>query len=219
MNITQVYLTPDHASTVDRQLLVKYQSETSYIQLFIEKCLREHKRDVGAFNRLVFSEGGDERKDFSVVGNNAMPISIKKTYEELKPSSTDHDAHNYYVSKFDEGFKKFDSHFRTNFAETLGPLIADQFRSAFVYEYEISRRSVGKTTVAVVGRYSRTRYQLLIRRLYKGEPQKETCVHECSPDFFLVRLRLRKAVISEDHIRVLDKLGKETLSFKTGDFI
>ncbi len=63
MNITQVYLTTDY-DTSDNEERARYQNETTYIQLFVEECLRNNRVDLGAFNRLVFSEGGESYGDF-----------------------------------------------------------------------------------------------------------------------------------------------------------
>ncbi len=167
MNITQVYLTPNYDDT-EVQFRYGYQIKTNYIQLFLEECLRKNKFDLGAFNRLVFSEGGDISRDFNVVGNNALPVAIEKTYSALDSFKTDREAHNYFVSKFLEGFNKLDTHFSTSLASYLKPLIEEKFKNELLYEKKMASKRIDHFRIVVMGRYTMNSFKLIIN-VFEGK--------------------------------------------------
>jgi hypothetical protein len=219
MNITQVYLTPDYDTTQDRDLIGRYQNETTYIQLFIEECLRKNKVDLGAFNRLIFSEGGDLSEDFKVVGNNALPVAIEKTYSELLKFKTELEFHNYFVRKFLEGFDKLDKHYKSSFKKYLKPLIADKFNGNLQYDKKIATKRIEGYRLQVIGRYTRAKFTLNVLVFNKNKMVNSKAIFECEPDMFIVKYHAYKVVVDESSIVVLNKIREKTLEHKVEEFI
>jgi hypothetical protein len=219
MNITQVYLTPDYDTTEDRKYLSQYQNETTYIQLFIEECLRKNKVDMGAFNRLVFSEGGDPDRDFNVVGNNALPVAISKTYSELEALKCEREIHDYYIRKFLEGFYKFDKHYKSSFVSYLNPLLAVKYEGNLNYEKQMASNRVGGYRIQVVGRYERRKYKLLANVYGKKELLKSVPIFECNPDMFIVKYEAHKVDINDHSIVVTNKIRGKTLEREIAEII
>ena len=218
MNITQVYLTPDYDDT-DVKVRYGYQVQTNYIQLFIEDCLRKNKLDLGAFNRLIFSEGGDETKDFDIVGNNALPIAITETYEELDSLNTDREVNNYYVRKFLEGFSKFDVHFSTYFVPLLEPLIVDKYKNDLFYEKKMTSKRLEGFRLQAIGRYSKETFKLIINIYEKKILVNSHVAYESEPDMFTVKYDVHKVEITDTVIIVINKICEQTLVLKIADII
>ena len=218
MNITQVYLTPDY-DTSDNVERVKYQNETTYIQLFVEECLRNNKVDLGAFNRLVFSEGGDSSKDFNVVGNNALPVAISNTRSELDVLKEERDFHNYYIRKYLEGFKKLDEHYKSTFVSYLEPLLAEKYQSNLSYETQMAAKRIDGHRIQVVGRYDRKSFKLLVNVYAKKELLKSVPIFECEPDMFIVKYDAYKVEINDLNIVVINKIREKTLELEIAEII
>lgn len=218
MNITQVYLTPSYEDT-DVEVRYGYQVQTNYIQLFLEDCLRKNKVDLGAFNRLVFSEGGDESRDFNIVGNNALPVAIEKTYSALDSLKTDRESHDYFVSKFLEGFRKLDAHFTTSLTPYLMPLIEDKYKNDLFYEKKMASKRVGQLRFVAVGRYTKDSFKLIIN-IFEGKILiKSHIVYESEPDMFTVKYDVYKVVITDVVISVINKTREKTLELKIAEII
>ena len=218
MNITQVYLTPDY-DTSDNKERVRYQNETTYIQLFVEECLRKNKVDLGAFNRLVFSEGGDSARDFNVVGNNALPVAISNTRGELDSLESEQDFHDYYIRKLLEGFSKFDEHYKSSFFSYLKPLISAKYESGLNYEQQMASKRIEAHRIQVVGRYDRKSFKLLVNVYAKKELLKSIPIFECEPDMFVVKYEAYKVEINDESIVVINKVRENTLERDIAEFI
>ena len=218
MNITQFYLTLnyDTSKIEDR---AEYQNGTTYIQLFIEECLRKDKVDLGAFNRLVFSEGGDPSKDFAIVGNNALPVAISDTWGKLRSVSSDREAHNYYVGKLLEGFKKFDSHFKSSYVAYLEPLLDAKYESELHFEQKMAAKRIGIDRIQVVGRYYRTSFKLLVNIFSKRDLVRSEVIFECEPNLFAVKYDAHKVEITDSQIHVKNKIHEVTLKQNIEEFI
>lgn len=219
MNITQVYLTPDYDTTEDRKYLSQYQNETTYIQLFIEECLRKYKIDLGAFNRLVFSEGGDSDRDFNVVGNNALPVAISKTYSEIEALKSEREIHDYYVRKFLEGFYKFDRYYKSSFVSYLKPILVEKYESNLNFERQMASKRIDGHRIQVVGRYERKTFQLLANVYGKKELLKSVPIFECKPDMFIVKYEANKVDINDHSIVVTNKIREKTLEIEIAEII
>lgn len=218
MNITQVYLTPDY-DTSDNSFRVKYQNDTTYIQLYVEECLRKNKVDIGAFNRLVFSEGGDSKEDFIIVGNNALPVAIDESYDELSTLKSDLEFHNYYVRKFLDGFSKFDAHYESKFKDYLEPLIKDKYKDSLHFDKKMATKRVGHLRLQVVGRFTREKFTLNVFVFNKKEMIKSQVIFECEPDMFIVKFDAYKVEIDDDKVRVINKVDEITLERDLAEFI
>ena len=218
MNITQVYLTLDY-DTSENMKRSSYQNETTYIQLFVEECMRKNKVDLGAFNRLVFSEGGDPSEDFVVVGNNALPVVISDTLEELDELKTNREFHDYYTRKFIEGFQKFDSHYKSSFVSYLRPLLNAKYEKNLYFEKKMAAKRIGSFRIQAVGRYERTSFKLLVNVYHKNELIKSEVVFECEPDMFIVKFEAYKVEITEETISVINKVREITLEREIAEFI
>lgn len=210
MNITQVYLTPDYDTSKNEER-VKYQNETTYIQLFVEECLRKNKVELGKFNRLVFSEGGDSSKDFNVVGNNALPVAISDTRSEIDSLESERDFHNYYIRKLMEGFTKIDAHFKSTFVSYLEPLLAANYKSDLSYEKQMATKRIDRRRVQVIGRYDRKSFKLLVNIYAKKELLKSEAIFECVPDMFIVKYDAYKVEINDQSIVVINRNREKTL--------
>jgi hypothetical protein len=218
MNITQVYLTPNYDDT-EVQVRYGYQIQTNYIQLFLEECLRKNKLDLGAFNRLVFNEGGDASRDFNVVGNNALPVAIEKTYSALESLKTDREIHDYFVSKYLEGFNKLDAHFSSTLALYLEPLIKDKFKNDLRYEKKMASKRVNNLRIVVVGRYTTNSFKLIINVFEGKKIIKSRVAYESEPDMFTVRYDVYKVEITDTEIIVINKIREQTLELKVAEII
>lgn len=218
MNITQVYLTPDY-DTSDNEERVRYQNETTYIQLFVEECLRKNKVDLGAFNRLVFSEGGDSARDFTVIGNNALPVAISNTRGELDKLESERDFHDYYISKLLEGFNKFDEHYKSSLVSYLKPLISAKYESSLNYEKQMASKRIDGHRIQVMGSYDRKSFKLLVNVYAKKALLKSIPIFECEPDMFIVKYNAHKVEINDKSIVVINKVREKTLERKIAEFI
>lgn len=218
MNITQVYLTPDYAST-DVNVRYSYQIQTNYIQLFIEECLRKNKVDLGAFNRLVFEEGGDTARDFTIVGNSALPVSIEETYSELEALGSDREAHNYFVRKYLEGFRKLDDHYSSTFEAYLEPLINTKYEDDLFYEKKMAGKRTDGLHFQVMGRYSRSTFKLIVNVYEKKNLVKSIPIYDSEPDMFTVKYDVHKVEVTDTVITVINKLREITLELKIAKII
>jgi len=218
MNITQVYLTTDY-DTSDNEERARYQNETTYIQLFVEECLRKNKVVLGAFNRLVFSEGGDSTRDFNVVGNNALPVAISDTRGELYTLESERDFHDYYIRKLLEGFQKFDEHFKSTFVSNLKPLISAKYEGGLNYEKQMASKPIDGQRIQVVGSYDRKSFKLLVNVYTKKELLKSIPIFECEPDMFIVKYEAHKVEINDKSIVVINKVREKTLEREIAEFI
>ena len=218
MNISQIYLTLDYDSSVNDERY-KYQIETTYIQLFVEQCFRKNKIDLGAFNRLVFSEGGDASRDFNVVGNNALPVATSATHRKRKDLITERNFHDYYIGKLIEGFDKFDSHFKSNFVEYLKPLLDVQFNDTLSFEKKLASKSVNGLKLQVISKFQRLSFQIIVHVYCKKELIKSETIFECEPDMFIVKYDAYKVEIDNVKIKVTNKIGEDTLKVKVASFI
>ena len=218
MNITQIYLTLDY-DTSENMKRSRYQNETTYIQLFVEECMRKNKVDLGAFNRLVFSEGGDLSKDFEVLGNNALPVAISDTLEELDALKTDREFHDYYIRKLIEGFQKLDSHYKSSFVVHLKPLLDAKYENDLYFEKKMAAKRIGGFRFQVVGRYKRTSFKLMVNVFHKNDLAKSEVIFECEPDMFVVKFEAYKVEITEENISVINKVLETTLERKVAEFI
>ena len=218
MNITQVYLTLAD-ETKERLFVAKYQNQTTYIQLFIEECLRKNKFNIGAFNRLVFEEGGDECDDFKIVGNNALPVSIEQTYHELDSLLTSRGFHNYFVRKYLEGFRRFDSHFKTTFESYLSPLLDEKYNNELCYEKKMATKRLKNYRLQAIGSYSKDTFKLILNVYEKNKLINSQTVFECEPDMFIVKYDLHKIEISDSVVSVFNKVREKTLEINVSEMI
>lgn len=215
MNITQVYLTLDY-DTSDQDKRVEYQIGNTYIQLFIEECLRKNKHDFGAFNRLVFSEGGDVAGDFHIVGNSAFDVAVDDTYSKLETLKTNREIHNYYISKFLEGFKKLDSHFKSSFVEYLTPLLEEKYKKELYYEKKIASKVIKGHKVQVDSRYEREFFKLFVNIYHKKQLVKSEIIFQCEPDMFITKYEVNKVFIEEEKITILNKIRETSIEYDLG---
>lgn len=218
MNITQVYLTPA-AELEDGLFRVKYQNQTTYLQLFIEECLRKNKLSLGKFNRIVFEEGGNGSNDFRVVGNNALPVSLEKSYEELEFHKSDREVHDYFVRKYLEGFRKFDDYYSTSLVKYLAPLLKEKYKDDLFYEKKMAAKRLGVLGLQAVGRYSKESFKLIIKSFEKNLLTKSKVVFECEPDMFIVKYAAYKVVITDTSISIINKICDKTLELQIEEVI
>jgi len=219
MNITQVYLTVVDKNDRPRDFISEYQNQTTYLQLFFEECLRKHKNDVGAFNRLVFEEGGCSSEDFQVVGNNALPVSIGYTYEELSSLDSNRSIHEYFVRKFLEGFKRFDDHFSTSYVDLLEPLIKEKYQDELYFEKKMATKRIGNLRLQAVGRFSSNSFDLIIKVFDGRSLIKSKVIYQCEPDMFIVRFHAYKVDITEELVSIISKVDEKTLELNIADII
>ena len=218
MNITQVYLTPAYENT-DVNVRFSYQIQTNYIQLYIEECLRKYKVNLGAFNRLVFSEGGDTTSDFTIIGNNALPIAVNNTYSELETLNSDREIHNYFVRKFLEGFRKLDDHYSCAFVSYLEPLLITKYDDNLFYEKNMAGRRLEEFRLQIVGRYSRDTFKLIVSVFEKSGLVSSRAIYECEPDMFIVKYDVHKVEITDKTIFVTNKIREVTMELEIEEII
>ncbi|MBT6273710.1 MAG: hypothetical protein HOI95_06215 [Chromatiales bacterium] len=217
MNIKHIQLTPDARST-DFVFQMKYEVQTTYIKLFLEACLKRHKVDLGAFNKLVFCEGGDPAEEFQVLANDTLQVALQETFSKLESLQSDQEHHDYFVDKVLEGLRRFDSRFDSSLAQHLEPKMRRHFRGGLFFDRKFARKQISGCRLEVVGRYTRTDFTLSINSHTEGAQPRSTAVYRVLPEEYTVNFDIHRVQINNKSIRVLSKASVTTLECDTGDF-
>ncbi|HDS1074489.1 TPA: hypothetical protein QDZ65_001499 [Stenotrophomonas maltophilia] len=213
MKVTAVYIDLEYYS-YSIPLRVRYQLASNYLSLFISDWMKGRGLDLGPFNRLVFVEGS--KVDMQVMGDRALAVRISEPacasgapFAPERETTSTVDIHNYFVSKYLEGFNKVDAYFGVSLSKPLAEAIMVHFSNGYTYETAIAGRGARDGKLRLFHRYATDRYQLVAVEA-DGEADglaAEYTLMELIPDPFKVSYHISNIVIEGRRISIANKTG------------
>lgn len=211
MKVTGAYIQINHLHPMP--LTSQYQLDSNYLSLFISDWICALKLDLGFFNRFSFTEGG--ANDLKVVGDRAFGVALSETacssegpYGENKDKIPPHMMHEYFKSKYMEGFSKVDKHFSLTISEQLHCAIDEYFDESLTYEKKIRSLRTENGTIHLFHRYTTDRYKLIAKESI-GRPgviTREIALLEMIPDPFLVYYEIHQISVEGRFVRITGRI-------------
>lgn len=190
-----------------------YQMKSNYLTLALSECIAALRLNLGQFNRIIFEEGSGE--DFKVVGNRAYVVKLVPEFSGLTMLSDARASHEYFVRKYEEGFRRLDEFFKIETWCVMKARLATAFSRDLIYERVMRNISLHGQSFLIVQRYSSDKFELVLRKDNREAEigQCECILLECDPDPFIVDYDVRCFDVTAGQIHVFDRAGKTTLEY------
>lgn len=205
MRITQVYIDLEYYKYSNARR-VEYQLSSNYLTLHISEWLKSCGLDLGKFNRFIFEEGATE--DMQVSGDRAFVVGLT---EGVGPSLGGQEAaysgnHDYFVSKYLEGFRRIDTHFGLSLSPRL-ECVLDVFSGGrYVYEKSAGRFKSDLGRLDLLHRYWPDRYELVVQiASIRGGAPEERVLLSLIPDPFKVHYHVAKIEVEGRRVTITNR--------------
>lgn len=213
MRLKQVYITLDKYK-YEPLVQTEYQYFSNYLSLFISDWVFSKKMDLGLFNRIVFREN-DFENDLRIVGNKAFRVSLIPEFSNLQAFDSELNVHNYFISKYEEGFLKVDKNFNTSITTDLMLSASKYFEKNLFYEKVAKSFNINKEKYFLMHRYTYKKYNLILKKKDNIE-NNVTILFECPPDPFKVHFEISYIEIDEEskELLIFNQTRLKHISFK-----
>ena len=204
MKITQLYIT-SHLENTSPKFRGRYQNMAAYLTEFVSIILKRQKLDLGEFNRLVLEEGA--QGELYISAQKALWIPVSETFPGFEQLKSPNEVHKYFTKKYIEGLKKFDRKYGLNIAELIEIEVNSHFKQDLFYEKKLA----SKHTFKVVGRWYFDKFQVVLTSKCCNS---ESIIYQCEPDPWVIDFDVKKVLISEKEISIINKVRQSTVNYK-----
>jgi hypothetical protein len=211
MKITEVAITLEPPND-NVYLRINYHCISAYLTLYISDWIKKKKLDLGFFNRIVFTEYAPDFWDMRTAGERAYQVCLESEYKEMDIKNP-HANHEYFTRKYLEGFNKIDKKFNLNLSRELEAVISIGFNDGFFYEYLLTSKVVHGLKRLVVGRYTCTEFNLIVRSVSKDNIISEEVIDRRTPNLMHIPHFLCKSEIKNDILKVYCSSGEIEIEY------